>query len=66
MEKYGFSFVTLTHANNAGTIAVRADMVIMIECCGSEGTIVSLGNGDSFMCKESVEEVLTALNNALN
>lgn len=49
-------FVKLTHPDNDAVIAVRADMVVMVEDCGM-GTLVSIGS-DSFICKESVDEVL--------
>lgn len=57
----GKKFITLTHPNTGDSIAVRKDLVVLVESIGGEITLVSVEGEDSFMCSETVEEVLELL-----
>lgn len=58
-------FVLLTHPEGAA-IAARADKVMMVEDVGDGNRIVTLENGESFMCREDVDKVVGAIVSVLS
>ena len=57
-------FIMLTHPLSGGKLAVRADLVILVEEMGDGNTLVCLGE-ESLTCKESVEDVVSLIQKAL-
>lgn len=59
-------FIVLTHPTAKTAIAVRAERVVMVEDCGDSMRLVATDTGESFMCSESVEDVVRAIDGALS
>lgn len=66
MSSMKSGFVTLTLPTSNGSIAVRADRVVIVEECGDNMRLVALDNSESFMCTETVDEIVSAIDAATN
>lgn len=64
MNAMDVSFVKLTHPVGNSKMFVRADKVVIVEEVGDGGSLVCMGE-ESVVCKESVEEVLRLIYDAL-
>lgn len=61
MEK-DLSFLKLSHQLNGRCIMVRTDKVVLVEDMGGDTRLVSLEGGDSVLCSESMEYIMSSLN----
>ncbi len=51
-------FVTLTNPISGSHIAVRGDKIVLLEEVGDGSVLVNMENGESFICKESIEDIM--------